>query len=31
MQEEVVPESVKNPECWGSMDKFTMVLEGTGL
>jgi hypothetical protein len=31
MQGEVEPASVKNPECWGSTDKFKVVLEAAGL
>ena len=31
MQGEVVPASEKDPEGWGSTDKFTVVLETAGL
>jgi hypothetical protein len=31
MKEEVVPESVKNPECWGPTDKLKVLLEAVGL
>ena len=31
LQDEVVPASQKDPEGWGSGDKFTDVLETTGL
>jgi len=30
LQGEVVPASEKNPEGWGSTDKFTVVLETAG-
>ena len=31
LQGEVVPASKKDPEGWGSIDKFTVVLETAGL
>ena len=31
LQGEVVPASQKDPEGWGSSDKFTVVLESAGL
>ena len=31
LQEEVMPASGKDPECWSATDKFTVVLETAGL
>ncbi len=31
LQEEVVPASGKDHECWGANDKFTVVLKTAGL